>query len=322
MRWGVIGLGNIAKRFVESLSKHEGSCLYAVASYTKEKREEFFKEYNPEVVYDNYEDLLNDSKVEVVYIALPHKMHKLYTLKALNNFKSVLCEKPAVLFADDLLEIREVAYKNKVFYMEAIKTRFIPLMKDIKEMLESQIIGDIISVKASFNYELGLEGLTKDSYIIDSSQGGALYDIGIYPLNFVVDLLGDDILSVESKMKRFRNYEVDGYFQAVLTYSDGIKGVIEGAIDRNEERIALIEGTKGIMKIPVYYRPEYLICELNDGTLIKKENKIVGDDFYGQIEEVYQCIRQSKIESERLMIEQSYKMISIIEEIKRKAIME
>lgn len=318
MNWGIIGLGNIAKRFATSLIKNEDAYLYAVASYTEEKRDYFKKTYAPEVVYNDYESLLNDYKVEAVYIALPHAMHKEYIIKALEKKIAVLCEKPATMNAEDLIEIKKIAKENKTFFMEAIKTRFCPLIDDIKHAInEEKIIGDITTISANFNSDVG--EVVEGRYYIDPTQGGALYDVGIYPVNFVIDMLGNEIVEIKSTMKSFKNYQTDDYFSAKLTFESGVVACVEGAMDRNEPKVAIIQGTKGKIVVPVYYRPESYHVELNDGISYTVEKTLEIDDMQGEIQEVQNCFDQLKMESERLTIDESIKMIQITDQIRKKA---
>lgn len=319
IRWGVIGLGNIAKRFASSLMQIEEGQLYAAASYTKEKREQFNELFHPEVIYDTYEELLKDPNIDAVYIALPHALHKEYSIKALQGKKAVLCEKPAALHSEELKEIIRVAQENDVFYMEAIKSRFIPLMEDIKTLLENKAIGDVLSLKANFDFLLPKQLPTK-SYYIDDVQGGALFDVGTYLVNIVVDLFGKDITTISSTMKPYLTYAVDGFFEAKLTYGNGMVATIEGAFDRNSDKAAIIEGTKGSIILPRFYRCEEAIIKLNDGGSDTIKKPLVIDDMAGEIKEVHKCLLLGKKESSRLSFSDSLFMMKLLDCIRRDAV--
>lgn len=183
IRWGIIGLGNIALRFAKSLSYSNEGKLYAIASRTKEKRNEFYDKYNCEKVYENYNELLRDEEVDAVYIALPHGFHKHWSIEALRHKKAVLCEKPVGINSEEMIEIKKEALLNSTFFMEAMKTRFIPIISDIKRMIRNKEIGDITAIEANFCNNV--ENIKPGSYLLDKEQGGALLDVGIYPLSFV-----------------------------------------------------------------------------------------------------------------------------------------
>src|SRR4051794_30597964 len=133
INWGIIGAGNIAHRFADSLEHVEGAQLYAVARRTMEKADQFRAEHPSEVSYDNYQNLLDDDKVDAVYIALPHQLHLEWVEKALRAGKAVLCEKPATLSAVEMRQITKTVHEKQVFFMEAMKSRFVPAYREVKE---------------------------------------------------------------------------------------------------------------------------------------------------------------------------------------------
>lgn len=235
IRWGIIGLGNIALRFAKSLSYSNEGKLYAIASRTKEKRNEFYDKYNCEKVYENYNELLRDEEVDAVYIALPHGFHKHWSIEALRHKKAVLCEKPVGINSEEMIEIKKEALLNSTFFMEAMKTRFIPIISDIKRMIRNKEIGDITAIEANFCNNV--ENIKPGSYLLDKEQGGALLDVGIYPLSFVMDMIDSEVKSIKSYMN-INESGVDSYFEVKLTFEDGVIGTVEGAIDRNKERTA------------------------------------------------------------------------------------
>ena len=313
MNWGIIGLGNIARRFADSLSQNKEATLYAIASRTKEKRNEFAKTYAIKTVYESYEALLNDSNLDIVYIALPHAMHKEYSIKALKRGLAVLSEKPGALNKKDLEEVVSMAKENNLFYMEAIKGRFVPLMKDIKEVIHSSILGDILEVKADFNSLIPTDLIQSNHYIVDPVQGGAMYDVGIYPVNFVIDVFGKDIKNISSVIKKYKEYQIDGYFMIELLYQNGMKAIVEGALDRNGKKEAIIIGTKGKMIIPRYYRCEEFYVELNDGRSFHKQKPFLIDDMAYEITEVETCLKNQQIQSDKLSFEDSLFMMGVLD---------
>ncbi|WP_238899712.1 Gfo/Idh/MocA family oxidoreductase [Clostridium sp. YIM B02500] len=316
IRWGIIGLGNIALRFAKSLSYSNEGKLYAIASRTKEKRDEFYDKYNCEKVYENYNELLRDEEVDAVYIALPHGFHKHWSIEALRHKKAVLCEKPVGINSEEMKEIKKEAVLNNTFFMEAMKTRFIPIISDIKKVIRNKEIGDITAIEANFCNNV--ENIKPGSYLLDKDQGGALLDVGIYPLSFVMDMIDSEVKSVESYMD-INESGVDSYFEAKLAFEDGVIGTVEGAIDRNKERTAIIRGTKGWMEIPMYNRPNKAVVNLNSGKSYTIEKDIEFDDMYAEIKEVHNCLKESKLESDYLTLNESIRVMEVLDRIRMNA---
>ena len=318
IKWGIIGLGNMAKRFAKSLSYTNEGELYAIASKTKDKRDSFYEKYNCDKIYEDYDELLNDEEIDAVYIALPHGLHKYWSIEALRHKKAVLCEKPVGLNSEEMKEIKKEALLNKTFFMEAMKTRFIPLISNIKEIIKNKEIGEITSIEANFCNHV--TDIKKGSYLLDKKQGGALLDVGVYPLSFVMDMIDSQVSQVKSHME-INEAEVDAYFEATLTFENGVIGTIEGAIDRNKERTAIIKGTKGYIEIPIYNRPDKVIVHFNDKKPYTIEEKLEFDDMYAEVKEVHDCLKELKLESKYLPLNESIRVMDVLDEIRKNAIL-
>lgn len=316
IKWGIIGLGNIAIRFAKSLSYTNEGKLYAIASKTKDKRDSFYKQYDCDKVYEDYHELLKDEEIDAVYIALPHGFHKYWSIEALRHKKAVLCEKPVVLNSEEMKEIRKEALLNNTFFMEAMKTRFIPLIHTIKELIKSKDIGEITAIEANFCNQV--TDIKTGSYLLDKEQGGALLDVGIYPLSFVMDMIDSEVKQIKSNMEMHET-GVDSYFKAILTFENGVIGTIEGAFDRKKERTAIIKGTKGYIEIPMYNRPEKVVVKLNNGELHKIEKELEFDDMYAEIKEVHDCLKGLKLESEYLSLNESIRVMEVLDQIRKTA---
>lgn len=318
VKWGIIGLGNIAARFAKSLSHSDEGRLYAIASKTKEKRDVFYEKYKCEKAYEDYDELLNDEELDAVYIALPHGLHKYWSIKALRHKKAVLCEKPVGLNSREMEEIKEEAILNNTFFMEAMKTRFIPLIQDIKKIIKNGEIGKITTIEASLCNHV--TNIKEGSYLLDKNQGGALLDVGIYPLSFVMDMIDSEVESVTSSMK-LNEAGVDSYFKAILIFKNGVIGNIEAAMDRNKERIAIIKGTKGYIEVPMYNRPDKAKVYLNESESYTIEKQLEFDDMYSEIKEVHNCLKESRLQSDYLSLDESIRVMKVIDDIKEAAIL-
>ncbi len=309
IRWGVLGTGNIARRFIKSLAHSKTGELVAIASTNPQTREEF----KYVTTHSEYEDLLNDSNVDAVYVATPHKYHAQWCIKALQHKKAVLCEKPITLNVKDLNEIIEAAKENNTFFMEAMKTKFTPAYKQLVIDVHSGIIGDILKIEAGFCSD-ALNYLPKTSYIFDLEQGGSWYDVSSYPISFALPLIQQLPTSIE--VKCVDKEGIDHYVKATLHFNN-VVAILESAIDRAKSRTALITGTKGTIEVEVFNRTEKYIIHLDN------EDKeilipLAVDDFFDQIEEVNHCLKNNEIQSTIHSWQDSIEEIEIIEKVAKK----
>lgn len=311
IQWGILGIGNIAQRFMRSLEKSENGQLYAAASYTESKCERFLKDHPNVLVYHDYEALLDDDNVDAVYLAMRHIDHYRWAKKALQHHKAVLCEKPATLYKWQMEDLKQEALKNQTFFMEAMKTRFIPLIQDIKECLENKEIGELLSVETRFCYNRNyLEG----HYLFDHQQGGILNDVGSYNVASTLDYIHSAVASIDSQVQ-FR-YGVDSHDQVTITFESGQKALMEMAFDEKKDPILEIIGTKGKILAQPFYRPtEATIIDV-EGNAHHIEKPYVNDDFFGEIEEVHRCLKEGLVESPRMSLQDSIDCIELIEKIR------
>jgi len=188
IKWGIIGLGKIARKFADDLQLVANNELVAVASRSVERSQSFADHYQVKNYYGSYDEILQDDEVEVIYIATPHTGHYENTLKCLEYGKAVLCEKA---FAMNLAQVEEMVAKAKekqLFLMEALWTRFSPSMLKTIELVESGAIGNIRSIQADFGFNTPFN---PDSRLFNKQLGGgSLLDVGIYPVFLASTLLG------------------------------------------------------------------------------------------------------------------------------------
>lgn len=295
VRWGIIGLGNIAERFSASLSHSKTGRLAAVASHQEAKRAAYLARYPGLTVYDSYEMLFRDPDIDAVYIAVPHSMHKGLCLQALRAKKAVLCEKPVSLSEVEAKEIIACAQENHVFFMEALKTRFIPAIGEIKAILASGAIGEVKFLRAAFCSKLTEAELTTPGcYLTDPAEGGALLDTGSYPIAFALDLLGEGYEKQESTLTKWNNGLI-AHAAICLRYPSGVTAELEAGFDRDDPRTALITGTEGAMEILLWNRPSEFRLTNAEGTRSYR-NELPVDDLFGEIEAANDAIRKGILE--------------------------
>ncbi|MBO6047596.1 MAG: Gfo/Idh/MocA family oxidoreductase [Erysipelotrichaceae bacterium] len=313
IKWGVLGLGGIATRFCESLANFDDACFYAGASFTESKRKAFDEAFHPVKLYDNYNDMLEDDDVDVIYIAVPHGFHYQWIMASLEHGKHVMTEKPATLTQEDIKTIAAYAKEHHLFFMEAMKARFIPLMNLVHQTISEGTIGDITHIENHFTFELPY---IENHYMYDVKQGGTLYDAGCYGLAFVQDFIKEDVVDV--KVDYVINYDVDVHQNSHITYANGATADCESAIDDpTNKRFGVITGTKGKITMNPFYRPEHADVELDDGTSFALDAKYIIDDFHTEIAEVHRCICEGLIESPRMSYNDSITYIGLMEQIKK-----
>ena len=307
--WGIIGTGNIARRMMTSLSHSTLGKVVAVSSLT---HPEVLKEEFPELkVYDDYYKLLEDESIDIVYISTQHIDHYKWAKEAILHKKSVLCEKPMSLSYKDTKEIIELSHQNNIFLMEALKTPFVPLMEDIKKILENNEIGSIQRVETCFSYDIPyIEG----KYLFDETQGGILFDCGTYTIASILYYLKNNYKDL--KVNTIKNYNVDVHDKIEVIYDDAI-GYMELGMDQNMPKDLKIVGDKGTLTADVFYRPTKLEVNTKENYYTIEKPYIV-DDFFGELEEVHHCLESKEIESKKMSHAYSLNIAKMMEEIKNK----
>lgn len=319
IRWGILGAGNIAHRFARSLAATENGELYAVANRTLEKAHAFQKEHPCEKIYDDYEELLQDKNVDIVYIALPHLYHFKWIKRAIVHHKAVLCEKPATLNLSEMLEINKLVQEKQLFFMEAMKSRFVPAYQKMSSMIKSGVIGKITNISTSL---CRLVPEKNSSYYYDPIQGGCLLDMGIYNASLIEDFIKEP-LTVQQVDYKIHTNGVETYINAILS-NDQVTCQLESGFDRTLPVEAVITGTKGKITMPDFHRGSRMIVCLNqredESATYEYEIPYRQDDFYGEIEHVMDCFSKGLVESEVMPLQSSLNCAEMIEKIKKKLI--
>ncbi len=184
LNFAILGLGNIAHKVADAINYLDDANLYAVVSETNSNREDFAKEYNCSVVYNKYIDAFSDENIDVIYITTINSTHYELIVDALKNNKHVICEKPASLSAMEIQNILELAKEKNLFFLEAVKTLFLPSVDFVKSNLHQ--IGKINTITSNFGFVGDNERLFNKSL-----GGGAIYDVAIYSLALNSYLLND-----------------------------------------------------------------------------------------------------------------------------------
>lgn len=253
MNWGFIGFGRIARKFLESLEVVEGEVPYAFASHSNAHA--LRKEFSDVKVYNSYDDLLADPNVDVVYISTTHNFHCQNTIAALKSGKHVLCEKPMGISSKEILEMTEVARQTGKFLMEAMWMRFLPAYREAIAKVKSGVIGEVKYMTASFGFR-SIDKLTQEGRLLNPDlAGGALYDVGVYPLTIMSDLFGWDPSSFLAQAQ-LSTTGVDESIQVQLTYKEGKMAQLFGSVGLHTNKEACIYGIDGFIRLPKFWQPQ------------------------------------------------------------------
>lgn len=311
-RWGILGAGRIAEKFCIALNFVEGSTVYAIASRDSEKAKAYATKFKATKFYDNYEELMQDENVDIIYIATPHAFHYEQTMACLNKGKHVLCEKPMALSYSQTAAMINAAKENKVFLMEGMWTACMPFIEKIKELIAADVIGKLQYVSADFGFKapVDLEGRLYNK----SLGGGSMMDVGIYPLFFVTLLLGEP--SLIKAVYKLSVTGVDEYINVVLQYPDGETANLISSIHFNTAIEAEIVGTKGRIKIlnPWFKATDFAVY-LADDIVQKFSMPHLSNGFEYEIKEVMSCLDKGLLQSEKMPHQLTLLISKIMEDV-------
>ncbi|WP_298513692.1 Gfo/Idh/MocA family oxidoreductase [uncultured Kordia sp.] len=314
IKWGIIGLGNIASKFAADLQLSNDAVLYGVASRSMDKATAFAKTYHAQKAYDSYEALANDPEIDVIYIATPHVFHFENTMLCLQHNKAVLCEKPMGVNAEQVHTMVKEAKSRNVFLMEAIWTRFMPSYQKVLELLDEKVIGDIVSIRADFGF-LG-EYNTENRLYNKKLGGGSLLDIGIYPIFLSLLVLG--MPSEIKAMARMTDTGVDSFCAMLFDYENDAKAVLESTFEVDTPTEGYIFGTKGFIKLHRRFHHANTITLYKDDTETVFELPHSGIGYIHEIEAVNANIRNGDKENSKVPLAFSEQLITIIDQVKEK----
>jgi dihydrodiol dehydrogenase / D-xylose 1-dehydrogenase (NADP) len=312
IKFGVMGAGNIANKFCEA-AKGIGVNLYAVASRDIEKAEAFKNRNGIEKAYGSYTSMLEDPLVDCVYIATPHGLHYEHMMLALEHGKHILCEKAFTLNEKQAKVVLDKAHTKDCFVMEALWTRFLPAIRDVQALVLDGIIGDVIKVEANFGFKASKDD---DSRLFAPHLGGgALLDIGIYPLTFADLFLGTP-QKIESTVVYYHT-GVDLSSEITLSYPNATAH-LKFSFDHNLPIESFIRGTNGYIHMPMFIGAEHALIYNQNGTLIKEikhPHDVNGMEY--EILEVIKCIANGRKESYIMPHEKTLSLLNQMDQLRK-----
>jgi predicted dehydrogenase len=314
VQWGIIGTGRIAHVFAEALQVVNHSQLRAVASRTMDKAQSFADEFDVPNAYGSYEALVNDPEVDVVYIATPHHLHEENTIMALNHHKHVLCEKPMGVNLKETMHMIETAQANGLFLMEALWSRFLPHLIKTKELINQGEIGDIQLMTVFFSF-LSPNGPQHRHFNIDLC-GGSLLDIGIYNLFLSLYLLGEP--KSFAAVASLNEQQVDKSISVTFRYDNQALSVMYASFVAESPVVAEIHGTKGkIILDHRWFMPGDVRVFYHDGRTASFHFEVKKSGYELEAQEVVDCIRAQRIQSEWWSWNDSIRLMRIMDSIRK-----
>jgi len=313
LRWGVIGTGWIAERFVAALQKMTTQRVVAVGSRTSSSADDFARRFGLPHAYGSYEELVADPEVDVVYVATPHNRHHPHAVLALEAGKHVLIEKPITLNAAEAQSLADLSLARGLFCAEALWSLFTPKFDVIRQVLDAGVLGDISTV-------LGDNGEWFDAdHRIQRHDlaGGPLLDLGTYPLALTGWVLGSPSEVVASGTDAPSG--VNGQVGALLTYASGARGVVHTTILANTPVAFVVAGSEATLTVPgVFYRPgPFSVVRTSGERLDYTEPLIEYDGLAYQAAEVARRISRGETETPVRPLQESIATMALIDEIRR-----
>jgi predicted dehydrogenase len=258
-RVGIMGAGKIAGVMANTLKETKGVTCYAIGSRSIENANKFAAEHGIKKAYGSYEELVNDPKVDLVYVATPHSEHYKNVMLCLSAHKHVICEKAFMLNENEAKKIFKFAEDQKCLVTEAIWTRYMPMRTKLNEILASNVIGEPTLLTANLGYNIAF----KERIQQPSLGGGALLDLGVYVLNFASMVFGNDVADIAS-ICTFNNLGMDMQDSITLRYGDGKMAVLNATALSISDRNGIIYGSKGFIVVENINNPEAIAVYNNE----------------------------------------------------------
>ncbi|GIN56411.1 Gfo/Idh/MocA family protein [Lederbergia ruris] len=314
IKWGIMGAGNISRKFASDLVQSENAELVAVASKTEGKATAFASEFSIERTYADYAAFVQDQDIEIVYIGTLHTQHKDCALQCLRAGKAVLCEKPFTMDAEEAEELIQVARENNTFLMEAMWTRYLPAIVQAKKWLEEGKIGEVRMLTANFGFDVGW---SPNSRLLDKKLGGgAMLDAGIYPISFASFVFGQQPTEIKSSA-HIGETGVDEHFSALFEYPDGKTAMLNSGVRLNLANDAFIYGTEGYIRLPNFLFGDGAFLHQSGSEVVEFQDDRKLQGYIFEAEEAMRCLRAGKLESSIMPLEETYDIMKTMDALRK-----
>lgn len=313
IRWGILGTGGIAALFTEDLLRLPDHQVAAVGSRTAESAARFAQRWGIPRAHASYADLAADPEVDVVHVATPHSGHHAASRLCLDAGKAVLCEKPFTMTAAEAEDLVATARTRRLFLMEAMWTRFNPAIVRLRQLIADGVIGEVRTVTADFALEFPYD--PEHRLYNPDLGGGALLDLGVYPVSFAWMLLGEP--RVVHAVAGLAANGVDANTGVLLGYDGGAVALLHCSVESAGPVTATILGTEGRIDVhSLFFRPTSFTVRPRDGEPWTHTVELEGHGYTYQAAEVARRIRAGEIESPIMPLDETVAIMRTLDTIR------
>lgn len=314
IRWGILGTGDIAHLFASDLRLLPDAELTAVGSRAQARADAFGDSFDVPRRYDSYEALVEDADLDVIYVATPHSFHAEHAAMALNAGRAVLCEKPLTLNASQAERLIATARREEQFLMEAMWTRFLPVMEDVRRLIhDEKALGEVQFLRAGIGM---VQDFDPEHRLFDPSLGGgALLDIGIYPIAFSFDLFGppDDM----SSSAILGETNVDEQCAAIFDYEEGPQVVWHASLHADSGRTCVLAGPRGRLEgTSTWWKGAPFERTRTDGTTQTYARPFEGNGYQFEAAHVMRCLEKGRTESPVMPLDESREILGVMDALR------
>ncbi|WP_143833772.1 Gfo/Idh/MocA family protein [Oceanobacillus senegalensis] len=295
VRWGILSTAKIAQNeLIPAFKRAANAKVTGIATSSGiEKAKAVAEQFDIEKTYDSYEKLLDDPEIDGVYIPLPNHLHKKWVMEAARKKKHILCEKPAALNAEDVLEMKQVCEEEGVLFMEGFMYYFHPQHKRVREIIESGEIGEVKFIRSAFSFNLAQK--ENNIKMIPEKGGGSIYDVGCYSIHAIRNILQAEPNTVHVHAVKDPEYQVETDVVSYLTFPGGVRAVFDVSFGLSKRSEYEVIGTEGRIMVPRAFRPDWFggdgIIVVEKGNFSKTETISVGTDQYrNEVEHISHAI--------------------------------
>ena len=310
INWAILGPGVIAKDFAKAIAEVNGS-IYAVGARSIEKAEKFSSEFNVEKVYGNYNEMLKDDKIDVVYISTPHSNHYEYIMESLRNNKHVLCEKAITVNSNQLSEIVSLAKEKNLIVAEAMTIYHMPLYKKLRKFVDDGKLGKIKMIQVNFG-SLKEYDVTNRFFSPDLA-GGALLDIGTYALSFTRYFLSSQPNEILTTVKKFET-GVDEQSGIILKNADDEMAVVSLTMRAKQPKRGIVCGELGYITVENFPRGDKATITYPDGSVEVIEEGDTSSALIYEVQDMNNCIMKR---NDNDTLELSVDVMNIMDEVRK-----
>ena len=314
VRWGILGTGKIARAFATALQDVPDAVLAGVASRSRDKAEAFAAEFHAGAAYASYEALVAADGIDLVYVATPHPHHVGNALLALGAGKGVLVEKPFTMNVREAEQLIAAARTSGLFLMEAMWTRFMPALAEVKRLIAAGEIGSVQQVVADFGFTASFG--PEHRVFNPELGGGALLDLGIYPLSIAASLLGP-VVDVKAQAAMGPT-GVDVQTGFTMKHESGAMSACSCSFLARTPGELTVSGSRGHIRMnTMFHRARSVTVALDDGSTRTIATPYLGNGYVHEVIEAQRCWREGLIESPGMTHDETLALMNVMDEIRR-----